>query len=176
MTGKELREKLAGRIKITEAAKMLGISQPALTQALNAQDVKTGLVEKFAKILNLPVSYFFEPEPKTIINQGDSSTAYANNGDVHVSRGNSDAAGGPIGSSLVYLAELIAKQEAVLADTKSLRADFISAVAELNQATAQNKILLTRLARFLDTETQNYGLAADSLPQNSTKKVDKPKI
>lgn len=173
MTGEQLRGKIkATGLSISEVARKLGTGHQNLIQALAAQDVKTGLIEKLSRALDLPLSYFYEPEPKTIINQGDSSTAYANNGDVHVSRGNSDAAGGPIGSSLVYLAELIAKQESALADTKSLRADFISAIAELNQATAQNKILLTRLARFLDTEAQNYGLAADSLPQNSIKKVD----
>lgn len=173
MTGEQLRGKIkATGLSISEVARKLGTGHQNLIQALAAQDVKTGLIEKLSRALDLPLSYFYEPEPKTIINQGDSSTAYANNGDVHVSRDNSDAAGGPIGSSLVYLAELIAKQESALADTKSLRADFISAIAELNQATAQNKILLTRLARFLDTEAQNYGLAADSLPQNSIKKVD----
>lgn len=171
MDGDTVKKKIKGAgASVSGVAKMLGTSQQNLNQQLNSSDVKTGLVEKISEALGLPLSYFYEKENGQVHTHGDYSPASINgNIAVNVSH---DKEAAPIGSLLTCLAQMVAKQESALADTKSLRADFISAIAELNQATAQNKILLTRLARFLDTEAQNYGLAADSLPQNSIKKVD----
>lgn len=60
MTGQELRAKLIPTNKqITELARLMGISHQSLSQALTTKDVKTGLVEKLASALGLPLSYFY---------------------------------------------------------------------------------------------------------------------
>lgn len=65
MTGDDLKRLLrATGHSITELAGKLGTSQQNLSQALSAKDVKTGLVEDLAKVLGLPVSYFFGEEVK----------------------------------------------------------------------------------------------------------------
>ncbi len=47
---------------VTELAKMVGLTQQGMSQALTSKDVKTGLVEKLASALNLPLSYFYGEE------------------------------------------------------------------------------------------------------------------
>ena len=60
MTGQELRAKLIPTNKqITELARLMGISHQSLSQALTTKDVKTGLIEKLASALGLPLSYFY---------------------------------------------------------------------------------------------------------------------
>lgn len=70
MTGTELRAKLVLiNAQVTELAKNIGTSHQSLSQALNSKDVKTGLVEKIASALNLPLSYFYgegDGEPRAI--------------------------------------------------------------------------------------------------------------
>lgn len=65
MTGEELKKRIktTGR-SIAELARDLNVLPQSLSQALNAKDVKTGLVEDLAKVLGLPVSYFFGEEVK----------------------------------------------------------------------------------------------------------------
>lgn len=60
MTGQELRAKLIPTNKqITELARLIGVSHQSLSQALSTKDVKTGLIEKIATALGLPLSYFY---------------------------------------------------------------------------------------------------------------------
>jgi len=60
MSGKELDQKLvsAGYIK-AELARQLGIRPQDLNQALNAKDVKTGLIEDLCHVLNKDISFFY---------------------------------------------------------------------------------------------------------------------
>lgn len=60
MSGKELDQKLvsAGYIK-AELARQLGIRPQDLNQALNAKDVKTGLIEDLCRVLNKDISFFY---------------------------------------------------------------------------------------------------------------------
>lgn len=61
MSGEELRAILKKTgVGITDIAKMLGVPQQNLSQALNAKDVKTGLIESLSKVLNQPLSFFYE--------------------------------------------------------------------------------------------------------------------
>lgn len=63
MTGQELRSKLVlANVQVTELARIIGTSHQSLSQALTSKDVKTGLVEKLASALNLPLSYFYGEE------------------------------------------------------------------------------------------------------------------
>ncbi len=60
MTGMELKAKITPSGKsISEVARMIGLSQQGLSQALSTKDVKTGLIEKIATALGLPLSYFY---------------------------------------------------------------------------------------------------------------------
>ena len=61
MTGEDLKMKLrtTGH-SITELAGKLGMSQQNLSQALNAKDIKTGLLEDLAKVLDVPITFFYE--------------------------------------------------------------------------------------------------------------------
>lgn len=61
MTGEELRNKLKKTgFSIAGLARDLGMSQQNLNQALNAKDVKTGLVENLSKVLDVPITFFYE--------------------------------------------------------------------------------------------------------------------
>ena len=60
MTGLELKAKIAPTGKtISELARMIGLTQQGMSQALTTKDVKTGLIEKLASALGLPLSYFY---------------------------------------------------------------------------------------------------------------------
>lgn len=85
MDGKHVKNKIAGTgHNITEVAEMIGMPRVNLSQSLSSQDVKTGLVEKIARALGVPVSYFFDPtSPSHAVASGDFSAA-AVNGDASV--------------------------------------------------------------------------------------------
>lgn len=80
MNGKQLKNKIAGTgHNIKEVAEMIGIPRTNLSQALAAQDIKTGLVEKISAALNLPISYFFdEATNNNAVANGNSSVAAIN--------------------------------------------------------------------------------------------------
>lgn len=60
MDGEYLRKKIKETgVPIAEIARKIGQSRPNLSQALSTKDVKTGLVEKLAEALGLPLSYFY---------------------------------------------------------------------------------------------------------------------
>ena len=79
MTGQELRTKIVPTRKtISELAVAVGLSQQGLSQAFSAKDVKTGLVEKLASALNLPLSYFYGDGGTNVIASGEKSLAALN--------------------------------------------------------------------------------------------------
>lgn len=74
MNGKSLKFRLQTiEPNLSEAAKKLNMSRQSLQQALEAADIKTGLVEKIASTYNMPVSFFFDDtnEKKSIVQNGD---------------------------------------------------------------------------------------------------------
>lgn len=80
MDGEVLRKKIKETgIPIAEVARLIGQSRPNLSQALTVKDVKTGLVEKLASALHLPLSYFYGEDAGTYaIANGDKAVAAAN--------------------------------------------------------------------------------------------------
>ena len=61
MTGEKLREILLAKgFVLKDIAVRLGTSQQNFIQVMKAQDVKTGLVEKLCKILDLSISDFYQ--------------------------------------------------------------------------------------------------------------------
>lgn len=60
MTGQELKVILSKCGKShAELAAALGISRQNFSGMLNVADVRTGLIEKLSKILDVPLSYFY---------------------------------------------------------------------------------------------------------------------
>ena len=80
MDGEVLRKKIKETgIPIAEVARLIGQSRPNLSQALTVKDVKTGLVEKLASALRLPLSYFYGEDAGThAIANGDKAVAAVN--------------------------------------------------------------------------------------------------
>lgn len=70
MRGAELKEKLRNSpYSMAELAKMIGVSPQNLNASFSSEDVKSGVLEKLAKALDVPVSFFY----------GDSYTITGNN-------------------------------------------------------------------------------------------------
>lgn len=80
MSGEQLKKKLFSLGKpISEVAKLIGTSQPNLSKILTTKDIKTGLLERIAKAVNKPVSFFFDEENSHhAIANGISSVAAIN--------------------------------------------------------------------------------------------------
>lgn len=116
MTGKNLKEKVASsEISISELAKKIGLTQQGLSQALNAKDVKTGLVEKIASALNLPLSFFYEDSAGAhITTNGDHAIA---NGDHAIAAIDSTVSGS---SEKAVLEERILGMQRLLAEKERI--------------------------------------------------------
>lgn len=60
MTGERLKEiLLAHKVSQSEIARQLGLSQQSFSQMLSSSDIKTGLVERIAKVLNVKVAFLY---------------------------------------------------------------------------------------------------------------------
>ena len=107
MTGAELKQKLteAGCV-LADLAKQLSISPQHLNQALSAADIKTGLLERIAQVLDVPVSSFYG-EPADIVN----GSAIATNHSIAV-RGSHNNVNG----NTAVLEERVKALEALLAE------------------------------------------------------------
>lgn len=61
MTGSEFKEKItAAGISVTSLSKKLGMSPQGLSNVFATKDVKSGLIEKTADVLNMSVAEFYE--------------------------------------------------------------------------------------------------------------------
>lgn len=80
MSGKELKDLLkAEGINLAELAKMLGYDSPQrLHSALNAEDVKSGLIEAIAEVTNKSVVFFYKNIPNAYAT--DNSVAVSGSG------------------------------------------------------------------------------------------------
>ena len=116
MTGKELRVKLVSAGKqVTDLAQLMGISHQSLSQALKAKDVKTGLVEKIASALNLPLSFFYDGSAGAhITTNGDHAIA---NGDHAIAAIDSTVSGS---SEKAVLEERILGMQRLLAEKERI--------------------------------------------------------
>ena len=67
---------------MSEIANRLGILPQTLYSAFNADDVKTGLLEKLSEALNVPLSFFYGDSytitGNNIVNSGDNNAVNAN--------------------------------------------------------------------------------------------------
>lgn len=84
MTGSELKDILTSLDEsLANVARRLGITPQNLDSTLKTKDVKTGLIERLAKLYNKPVSFFFDEQNTSIHTEGDYSPA-SDSGDVSV--------------------------------------------------------------------------------------------
>ena len=84
MKGEELKEKirLSGR-RFNEVADAMGITPQALQKIFGSDDVKTSTIERVAKVLGKPVTYFY----------GDGSIMATDNAVVRDSNNNNETRG-----------------------------------------------------------------------------------
>ena len=79
MSGEELKKKLAETgISLTRISQMLGKTPQQLDQALNAKDVKTGMVEELCRVLNVDITFFYGAGDRIVA--VENSTAFKGNG------------------------------------------------------------------------------------------------
>ena len=69
------------KINQRDLADMIEMSQTAISQAMNRGDFKASTLEKIAKALNVPVSYFFDEsaDEKKIIQNGNNNIVGGHN-------------------------------------------------------------------------------------------------
>lgn len=81
MSGERLKEILAKyKVSQSEIAKQLGMSHQSLNQMLSASDIKTGLVERIAKVLNVSISSLYgEDKEQNAVATGNGNVAGNNN-------------------------------------------------------------------------------------------------
>lgn len=81
MTGERLKEILAKyKVSQSKIAKQLGMSHQSLNQMLSASDIKTGLVERIAKVLNVSISSLYgEDKEQNAIATGNGIAVTGNN-------------------------------------------------------------------------------------------------
>ena len=80
MEGKVLKQKLMELNKTQkELSELLGITAQSVNAILSAKDVRSGTIEKFAKVLNVPVGFFFGYEgSQSAVANGHKSVAAIN--------------------------------------------------------------------------------------------------
>lgn len=103
MNGKILKEKLRHIGKSQkELADMLGVTPQSVNAILSASDVRSGTIERLAKVLKLPMSYFYD-DGTTVNNVSATgvNTGASVNGDVNIG-GN---------ERVKYLEELLKEKE-----------------------------------------------------------------
>lgn len=81
MTGEQVKTVLLHyKVSQSEIARQLGMSQQSINQMLSTADVKSSLVERIAKVLNVPVSHIYgdRDDMQSAVASGDSSIAVNN--------------------------------------------------------------------------------------------------
>lgn len=81
MTGKELKRLiLSDDLTVAEVARRLGTSQQNLTCALSKEDIKTGLLERVAEVMEKPLAFFYGEKFSTVQSAvGDNNTQVGGN-------------------------------------------------------------------------------------------------
>lgn len=79
MSGEELKQKLLGRgYVLADIAKQLGMSPQHLNQALNAADIKSGLIERICCTLKISIgSLYGALSTDSSVNIGDANISHS---------------------------------------------------------------------------------------------------
>lgn len=115
MKGKDLKRKCLIKVRSQkQIASMLGTTPQSLNSIFDAADVRSGTIEKIAKVLNVPVAYFYDEEGSNVAMATGNGSAASNFGDsIVVSR--SDDSG-----EIAILKERISHLEAMLGEKERL--------------------------------------------------------
>lgn len=85
MTGIFLKQKLdLLGIKQRKLAELIGVTPQSINAIMTAKDVRSGTIEKIARVLDVPIAYFFDESGGSAVATGDFSAASVN-GDASVS-------------------------------------------------------------------------------------------
>ena len=113
MTGQELKDILyQNKISQSEIARKLGLSHQSFNQMLSAADVKTSLLERIAKALDVKMSFFYPMDGNNAVASG--------NGSVAVTGNNNDVGNVSIGSNADVLQERVKYLEQQIEDKERL--------------------------------------------------------
>ena len=113
MTGEALKEFLIKKkVSQSEVARQLKISQQSFNQMLSSADVKTSLLERIAKVLNVTISSIYGEKSSDAVANGDGCVAVNGNNTVahHITTSAGDA----------ILQQKVASLEALLAEKERL--------------------------------------------------------
>ena len=113
MTGERLKEILAKyKVSQSEIAKQLGMSHQSLNQMLSASDIKTGLVDRIAKVLSVPIS--------SLYGEDKEQNAIASGNGIAVAGNNNVAGNVTMGDNTAVLQERVKFLEQQVKDKESL--------------------------------------------------------
>lgn len=113
MTGERLKEILAKyKVSQSEIAKQLGMSHQSLNQMLSASDIKTGLVERIAKVLNVSIS--------SLYGEDKEQNAIATGNGIAVAGNNNVAGNVTMGDNTAVLQERVTMLEKLLEEKERL--------------------------------------------------------
>lgn len=117
MSGDELKGILKKhKVKITELAKSIGMSQQSLSAALNAIDIKSGLIEKIASATCIPISELYGLTSHSVNNISSHATG---NGQASVNIGSNNTIN-PDSDTIDRLNERIQYLERIIAEKERL--------------------------------------------------------
>lgn len=115
MDGTILKKKLLGlRVSQKKLATLLEVTPQSVNAVLGASDVRSGTIEKIAKALNVPVTYFYSEGGGNVAMATGKGSAASNFGDSIVSS-HSDNSG-----EIAILKERIAHLEELLDEKERL--------------------------------------------------------
>lgn len=124
MTGEALKEFLfKKKVSQSEVARQLKISQQSFNQMLSSADVKTSLLERIAKVLNVTISSIYGEKSSDAVANGDGCVAVNGNNTVahHITTNATNAGDVMLQQKVEALEALLAEKErliTVLLDTR----------------------------------------------------------
>lgn len=124
MTGEALKEFLfKKKVSQSEVARQLKISQQSFNQMLSSADVKTSLLERIAKVLNVTISSIYGEKSSDAVANGDGCVAVNGNNTVahHITTNATNASDVMLQQKVEALEALLAEKErliTVLLDTR----------------------------------------------------------
>ena len=82
MTGAQLKERLSTtHIPLSEIARRISVSPQSLNSMFNSEDVKSGVLEKLSKALDVPIAFFYGDSynitGNNIVNSGSNNAVNA---------------------------------------------------------------------------------------------------
>lgn len=124
MTGEALKEFLfKKKVSQSEVARQLKISQQSFNQMLSSADVKTSLLERIAKVLNVTISSIYGEKSSDAVANGDGCVAVNGNNTVahHITTNATNGGDAILQQRVEALEALLAEKErliTVLLDTR----------------------------------------------------------